>query len=192
MRVEDIRAPSAHQVRVRVLNSAISPGTEMLFYRGQVPRHMAVDSTLDGMDDAPAYPMRYGYAAVGEVTAVGAHCDPAWHGKRVFAFQPHASHFNATPSQLLTVPDAVSTEAATLFPNLETAVSLLHDSAPRVGERVVVFGQGIVGLLTTWLLATHALEKLTVVDPVAARRARGRQLGADLALEPNATAHLTA
>src|SRR5262249_1276726 len=39
---EPISAPVAGQVMVQTLVSAISPGTELLFYRGQVPTDLAV------------------------------------------------------------------------------------------------------------------------------------------------------
>jgi threonine dehydrogenase-like Zn-dependent dehydrogenase len=65
---------------------------------------------------------------------------------------------------------------------METAISLLHDGAPHIGERVVVFGQGVVGLLTTALLHQSALDLLMVVEPDGFRRTMALELGADLAI----------
>ena len=56
---------------------------------------------------------------------------------------------------------------------METAVSLLLDGEPLIGEVVVVFGQGIVGLLTTALLARFPLEHLYAVDRINDHRLTG-------------------
>ena len=42
--------------------------------------------------------------------------------------------------------------------NLETALNVVLDAAPRLGERVAVFGQGVVGLLVTQLLRRAGAE----------------------------------
>ncbi|MFN3491252.1 MAG: zinc-dependent alcohol dehydrogenase, partial [Anaerolineales bacterium] len=56
------------------------------------------------------------------------------------------------------------------FPNMETAVNLIQDGAPMLGERVLVLGQGVVGLLTASLLSEFPLESLAVVDNYELRR----------------------
>ena len=74
---------------------------------------------------------------------------------------------------------------AALLPNAETAVNLVMDGAPLVGERVLVIGLGIVGLLTTALLAQFPLAALIAVDPLAQRRRIARRLGASRTIEPD-------
>lgn len=169
---------------VRTQISAISPGTEMLIYRDQFPPDLPVDATLPGMDGRFAYPLTYGYASVGQVVAVGEGVDPAQIGDRVFAFQPHQAYFCATPASLLPVPDGLPGDVAALLPNMETAVNLVLDAAPRLGEKVVVLGQGIVGLLVTALLGRFPLESLTTVDGFPLRRGISTALGADQSLDP--------
>lgn len=39
----------------------------------------------------------------------------------------------------------ISAEDAIYLPAVETALSLVHDVHPRVGESVAVFGQGMIG-----------------------------------------------
>jgi alcohol dehydrogenase len=53
-----------------------------------------------------------------------------------------------------------------------------------VGERVVVFGQGPVGLLTTRLLGEFPLADLLAVDPDPERRRQAQTFGADRAVAP--------
>jgi 2-desacetyl-2-hydroxyethyl bacteriochlorophyllide A dehydrogenase len=176
--------PKAGEVRVRTRRSAISPGTERLVYRGEIDAATEADATLEALGGTLAYPLAYGYSVVGEVEAVGDGVEDAWLGRRVFAFQPHTTHFTCTPAALVPLPDDLADEDAVFIPNLETAVTLVMDGRPMIGERVAVFGQGVVGLLTTALLARHPLARLVAVEPDPARRTRARRLGADLALDP--------
>jgi threonine dehydrogenase-like Zn-dependent dehydrogenase len=53
---------------------------------------------------------------------------------------------------------------------METAVNLVQDGAPILGERVLVLGQGVVGLLTASLLSEFPLESLVAVDDFELRR----------------------
>ena len=53
---------------------------------------------------------------------------------------------------------------------METAVNLVQDAAPILGERVLVLGQGVVGLLTGSLLSEFPLEALVTADCYALRR----------------------
>ncbi len=172
------------QVLVRTRYSAVSAGTELLAYRGQLPPSMASDSALDSLGASSDYPLQYGYACVGEVRRIGSAVDPAWKGRQVFSFQPHASHFLARPDELKPVPDDLPARAAVFLPNMETAVNLVHDGRPLAGERVLVLGQGIVGLLLTALLARHPLNSLVAIEGRPERQELALRLGADTVLSP--------
>ncbi len=186
LRAEPCPAPGPGQVRVHTLVSAISPGTEMLIYRGQMPQGLAADEALASLAGALAYPLKYGYAAVGRVTDLGPGVDAGWKHRLVFAFQPHQRCFVAAPEDLLPVPDDIPPERAAFLPNMETAVNFLMDGAPLIGEKVAVLGQGVVGLLTTALLSRFPLEALVVLDRYPRRRETAQRLGATLALDPAA------
>lgn len=175
---EPAPTPAADQVLVQTGLSAISAGTELLFYRGQVPAEMSIDATLTALSGAVRYPLKYGYALVGVVTAVGSAVDRQWHGQRIFAFHPHTSHFLAKPAELIPIPVDVTDEQALFLPNMETAVNFVQDGAPLIGERVVLLGQGVVGLLTTALLAQFPLAALLTVDHFTLRQTRSRAFGA--------------
>lgn len=182
VRERPVPEPDSGEVRVRTELSAVSPGTELLVYRGQVPESMPTDEAIDALDGTFSYPLQYGYAAVGRVTALGEGVDRDWLDRRVFAFHPHESHFLAEPDDLL-VTD-LPTERALLLPNAEAAVNFAMDARPRVGARVAVFGQGPVGLLTTAVLAEFPLAELVAVDRLESRRERARAFGADRAVPP--------
>lgn len=179
IRDEPIAEPQPGQVQIKTRVSAISAGTELLFYRGQVPPELSVDSAISGMSDKVAYPLRYGYACAGEIVAVG---DPGLDsrlGQRVFAFAPHASLFNLPSDDVIPIPTNVSWESAALFPNMETAISLAHDANPISGERVLIMGQGIVGLLTLWVLSAQRGTQVAIAEPLEMRRSLALRLGAD-------------
>lgn len=180
----EVPDPGPGEVRVRTVASAISAGTEGLLYRGEAPAGLAADETLDALAGDLSYPLAYGYAAAGEVDAVGEDVPEAWLGRRVFAYNPHESRFLARPENLLPIPDGIPTHEATLLASVETAVTFLLDGEPLLGERAVVFGQGVVGLLTTALLAEVPLDALVTVEPWARRRDVSAAFGADRTLDP--------
>src|SRR5262249_47194797 len=145
-------------------------GTERLIYRGQMPTNLCVDETIPALSGQVGYPLKYGYSAVGRIIALGREVSPEWEGRTVFAFQPHASHFVSPVAELLCVPAGLTAEEAALLPIMETGVNFLMDGQPLIGEQVAVFGQGVVGLLTTALLARLPLAVLVTLDPYALRR----------------------
>ncbi len=174
----------ADEVLVETQFSGISPGTELLIYHGQAPSDLPADATLDALDGDLSYPLRYGYAAIGEVTEVGSAADQAWLGRTVLAFNPHETRFSARPSDLIQVPDTITPTEMALYPTVETATNLVLDGAPKIGDRVAVFGAGVVGLSTIGLLSSFPVSELLAVDPLASRRDRALEMGADSAVAP--------
>jgi threonine dehydrogenase-like Zn-dependent dehydrogenase len=53
-----------------------------------------------------------------------------------------------------------------------------------MGERVVVLGQGVVGLLLTGLLSRHPLQSLLTYEGFSKRREISKRMGAQEVLEP--------
>ena len=183
LREESLPSLGADEILVETQISAISAGTELLVYRGQFPRDV-VDSH-DNLSSALNYPLAYGYACVGKVLEIGSSVPRKWENRLVFSFQPHTSHFIAKPKSLFLVPETLSSEAACFLPNMETAVNLVQDAAPILAERVLVLGQGIVGLLTAALLHEFPLECLVTADRYELRRKVSLELGADSSLDPS-------
>lgn len=164
IREESLPALGASDVLVETICSAISAGTEMMIYQGRFPRDLEMDSIIVNLHGDFKYPLAYGYACVGVVREIGPEVDREWLNKMVFCFQPHTSHFITRSDSLLLVPDALSPQTACFLPNMETAVNLVQDGAPLLGERVLVLGQGVVGLLTSSLLNEFPLDSLVTAD----------------------------
>jgi 2-desacetyl-2-hydroxyethyl bacteriochlorophyllide A dehydrogenase len=177
VREETLEPPGPGEVLVRTLVSAISSGTEMLFYEGSLEEGAQVDASLTEYRAPLSYPLRYGYASIGRISDAGPGVDRALMGRRAFAFAPHASAFCVPAERALLVPDGVSSEEAAFLANAETAVTLVLDARPMLAERASVFGLGVVGLLTAGLLARFPLERLSGWDPQARRREAGAALG---------------
>ncbi len=181
LREEPLPVFGADEVLVETICSAISAGTEMLIYRGQFPSKVdAIDSISRGLH----YPTSYGYASVGRVMEIGKSVNGEWGNRLVFSFQPHTSHFITKPESLIPIPESLSPEAACFLPNMETAANLVQDAAPILGERVLVLGQGIIGLLTAALLKEFPLETLVTADHYPLRREASLGLGITASLDP--------
>lgn len=181
------------QVRVKNLYSSISAGTEMLVYRGQLPDDRALDDNLEAFEKQTiSYPLPYGYACVGRIEAAGKDVDAASVGKSAFSFQPHASHHVCSLDTLIPLPEGIDPKEAVFLANMETAVNLVQDGNPRLGERVVVLGQGIVGLLVSRVLSKFPLAGLYAVESIDGRRALSGQAGVHGTFSPDSNIEMNA
>jgi len=165
-----LAAPGPGEVLMESRCSAISPGTETMIFSGAFPKDVPLDAGIESLKGSFAYPFSYGYALVGEVSAVGPGVAKNLVGQTLFAFHPHQDRAVVPLADCHRVPDGMAAEAALFLAPVETAVNLVLDGAPLVGERVLVFGQGVVGLLTAALLAKFPLARLDAVEPLAWRR----------------------
>lgn len=174
LRDEVLPPPAPGQALVRMLASGISRGTERLVLAGRVPESQWPVMRAPLMAGAFPYPVKYGYAGVGVVEAG----PPGLLGRRVFCLHPHQDRFLAPAAMCVPVPDGVPDLRAVLAANMETAVNVLWDARPLVGERALVIGAGVVGLLVAALLARIPGLDLAVCDIDPGRAALAEALGA--------------
>lgn len=165
------------EVLLRTEKSTISAGTERLLFQGEFPHNLPTDASIKGLKQSFRYPLRYGYAAVAQVIDTGNRA-AEWLNRRVFIFAPHQEWIIAKPEQLISVPDSLSLERASLLAHMETAISLVTDGAPFVAERIAVVGAGLVGLLTLHLLKGFPAANLVVIDSDPERRELAKKWGA--------------
>ena len=170
--------PAQGHVLIRALASGVSRGTESLVFAGRVPASQFQAMRAPLMQGAFPFPVKYGYSLVGE--------DPE--RRRVFVLHPHQDLLFAPAAMCVAVPDAVPTPRAVLAANMETALNLLWDAAPLAGERMLVIGAGVVGLLVASLLAQIPAASVTVVDTEPARAALARRFGCAFASPDQAPA----
>ncbi len=165
-------------VQVRTLHSAVSRGTELLVFRGEVPeseyRRMRAPFQ---QGDFPG-PVKYGYASVGVVEE-----GPAdWLGRAVFCLHPHQTRYQVPAAAVHALPAGLPPARAVLAANMETAVNALWDAAPRLGDRIAVVGGGVVGLLVAWLASRVPGCAVELVDVQAERATVAARLGLAFAL----------
>ncbi|HET7480447.1 MAG TPA: zinc-binding alcohol dehydrogenase [Rubrobacteraceae bacterium] len=183
LRSENAPAPGPGEVRVRALASAISGGTEMLVYRGEVPEGMQLD--LPTLAGSYGFPIKYGYAAVGHVLDIGSHVQRLSPGDPVFVHHPHQDFFTVPAHTPVRLPEGLDPLLGVYCANLETALNIVHDTPLRLGETALVLGQGVVGLLVTQLLKISGAGEVLVVDPFRKRRDLALAVGADAAFKPD-------
>jgi 2-desacetyl-2-hydroxyethyl bacteriochlorophyllide A dehydrogenase len=182
LRREDLPKTGPDEVRIQAVASAISHGTEMLVFRGHVPDGLDLD--LPTLRGSFRFPIKYGYANVGRVIEIGANVSGLGVGDAVFVHHPHQARYVVKADMPIRLPVGLDPTLGVFLANVETATNIVLDAAPRLGERVAVFGQGVVGLLVTQLLRRTGLDQIVVVDPIARRRELASGVGADVALAP--------
>lgn len=169
-----LTAPGRGELRVRALASAISRGTESLVFQGRVPESERQRMRCPFQQGEFPAPVKYGYASVGVVEALGPEAPADLLNARVFCLYPHQDRYVVPASAVLPVPADVPDRRAALAANMETAVNALWDAGPRVGDRIAVVGAGVVGALVAALSARipGAAVELIDIDPRRADLAR--------------------
>jgi threonine dehydrogenase-like Zn-dependent dehydrogenase len=182
MRREAVPAPGPGEVLVRALHGALSRGTERLVLSGRVPPSEYARMRGPNMGGDFPFPVKYGYATVGEVEAGPANLA----GRTVFALHPHQSRFVLPASATTPVPEGVPPRRAVLAANMETALNATWDAAPGPAGRIAVVGAGVVGALVAWLCGRMPKTQVTLVDLLPSRAALAQRLGVGFALPSEA------
>ena len=177
IRTSPLQSVAPDKALVRTAFSGISRGTERLVMSGAIGQPEWERMRAPLQEGAFPFPVKYGYCATGTVEDG----PDALKGRAVFCLHPHQDWFVADAAMLVPVPDAVPVRRATLAANMETALNAVWDSGASAGDRIVVVGAGIVGLLVAYLAARLPGADVTVVDVAPERRAVAESLGARFA-----------
>ena len=178
---------------MRTSYSGISAGTELTAYRGTNPYlnrswdpalRLFVDET-----DGVSYPVAgLGYSEVGEVVEVAPDVagDPAVPpvGAQVWGIWGHRSEAVLPAARLhgCTIPDGLDPVAATFARVGAVALNAVLAADVHLGETVAVFGQGVLGLLTTRLVQLSG-GTVVAVDAVPGRLDKALEYGAGAVLD---------
>jgi NADPH:quinone reductase-like Zn-dependent oxidoreductase len=185
-----------NQIRIQSEYSLISSGTELKIFQGNFDHDAILDTTLqDFQKERMTYPLSYGYSLVGRVIECGSDVVDASYilGRRVFTFSPHASQVLTDRVNVHIVPEDVDAIDAIFMPSVETALSLVQEARPMIGENVAVYGQGMIGLLITALLRNDEVVRssfgrfgtISTFDTMPDRLAVSASMGASQALLPS-------
>ena len=161
------------ELLLRTLFSLVSQGTERLVACGAVPESLYTSMRVPYMGGDFSFPVKYGYALVGEVLNEG----HPWQGRAVFVMHPHQDYCVVAQRDCFCLPANVSPRSAVLAANVETAVTALWDARPLLGERVLVVGFGLLGALTALLLKKIPGVDLWISEPNSYRRDLAGKMG---------------
>lgn len=183
MHYETLAMPVAGEVLVRTTWSGISRGTEVLVTAGQVPPSQYRTMAAPLQAGSFPFPVKYGYAAVGIVEEG----PEDLRGRNVFCLHPHQDLFVVSRTMLHVLPDDLPPERAVLAANMETALNGLWDAHVLPGDRVMVLGAGVVGLLLARLADHIPGAEAVIVDPDRSKEGIAKSLGLAFASEPPST-----
>ncbi|MBL9122195.1 MAG: bi-domain-containing oxidoreductase [Planctomycetaceae bacterium] len=138
---------------------------------GLLPTLEAVFAKLDE-------PLPLGYCNAGEVLAVGAGVERFQVGDRVASNGAHAQVVNVPVNLCAKIPDNVDDDQAAFTVLSAIGLQGIRLLAPTLGERVAVFGLGLIGLVSVQMLVANGARVLGIdVDP--GRLELARQFGAE-------------
>lgn len=121
-----------------------------------------VFATLDAVKAKLDQPIPLGYCNVGKVIAIGDHITALSVGDRVVSNSFHAEVVRAPTNACVKIPNNVSDESAAFTVVGAIALQGIRLSQPTLGECYVVFGLGLIGLLTVQLLIAQGCRVLGV------------------------------
>jgi predicted dehydrogenase/threonine dehydrogenase-like Zn-dependent dehydrogenase len=134
-------------------------------------------STIDAVRAKLDAPIALGYCNVGRVAEADSNSDfrP---GDRVISNGPHAEWVCAPANLTAKIPDSVSDESAVFTVVGAIGLQGIRLVNPSLGERVAVFGLGLIGLLAVQILRANGCQVLGVdLDP--SKLALARTYGAE-------------
>ena len=184
LRVTDVPAPACTPgcLVIRSVRTLISAGTERMlveFAKGsllakarseparvrEVLDKIKTDGllpTLDAVFKRLDEPLPLGYCNAGVVLEVGEGVAGFAPGDRVISNGPHAE-IVCVPEHLCTrIPDGISDEQAAFTVLASIGLQGIRLLAPTLGERFVVYGLGLIGLIAVQLLRACGCEVLGV------------------------------
>ena len=176
---------TAGDVRVETWYSGISAGTELTAYRGSNPY---LTSTWDPEarlfrrgEPSFGYPVAgWGYSEVGQVVEVGEAVTAVEVGQLVHGIWGHRSEA-VLPAAAVAgrVLESDADPVTGTFARVGAiALNAVLAAEVSLGDRVAVFGQGVIGLLATRLAALSGAA-VFAVDAVPSRLAVAREFGAE-------------
>ncbi|MBN1548514.1 MAG: bi-domain-containing oxidoreductase [Syntrophaceae bacterium] len=117
-----------------------------------------VEAVFNKLDE----PLPLGYCNTGVVLQVGSGITDLQPGDRVASNGPHAEVVCVPRNLCAKVPDEVSDDAACFTVLGSIALQGIRLAMPTLGERFMVFGMGLLGLLTVQLLRANGCSVLAV------------------------------
>ena len=180
--ISDLEIPKIKEdeVLVKIINSAISAGTERANIVGDPNTSIYSKPT-----DEAVFPRFGGYSSSGIIKKVGANVKSLKVDDRVaLSWSRHAQYCAVNESKAYKLPDNVSFPAASLVHISTFSAAAIRKCRLEFGESAIVMGLGVLGLIAVSLLRAAGASPIITVDPIKEKRERALSLGADYALCP--------
>lgn len=136
-----------------------------------------VGPTLEAVRAKLGAPIPLGYCQAGVVVEVGSSVTGFAAGDRVVTNGSHAEYVRVPPLLAARIPEGVGFEAAAFTPLAAIGLQGIRLAAPTLGETVVVYGLGLIGLLTVQLLRANGCRVIGI-DRDTTRLALAERFGA--------------
>jgi 2-desacetyl-2-hydroxyethyl bacteriochlorophyllide A dehydrogenase len=171
--------PGPEEVLVKTVLSGVSVGTEMAVYLGKIS-----NLSTGRWGYWNGYPIPVGYELVGLAAKVGKEIRDVREGDRIVGLAPHGTWGLLNPHRFTPIPEGVSDEEATMTVLGATTTHGIRRAGIQYGEKVLVLGLGVVGLLAALHARRAGTSDVVVADPLAAKRNLAEELGFGTALDP--------
>jgi predicted dehydrogenase/threonine dehydrogenase-like Zn-dependent dehydrogenase len=136
-------------------------------------------ATLETVRGSLGTALPLGYCNVGVVDEVGSDVRGFARGDRVVSNGPHAQCVAVPRNLCAQIPEGVSDDEAAFTVLGAIALQGVRLAAPTLGERFVVSGLGLIGLMTVQVLRANGCRVLGM-DPDPAKAAIARTFGAEV------------
>ncbi len=186
------RSVRADEVRVLVRFAAAKHGTEFTQFKGIDPfLNHRFDEKLQLFiknreeENAPFF-MSPGNMWVGEVTETGREVDRIKVGDQIAGYGPFRSTQIIKEAEALIMNDSMTWKEAVCYDPAHFALGGVRDSQMKLGDNVVIYGLGAIGLIAAQLAKLAGAAKVIACDPIEKRRNVALLNGADLVFDPMA------
>lgn len=115
-------------------------------------------STINAVINKLGKPIPLGYSNVGKVISVGDNVESFKIGDRVASNGSHAEYVCVPKNLVVKIPDNVSDDEASFTVVGSIALQGIRLVKPTFGEKVVVIGLGLIGLITAQLLKANGCQ----------------------------------
>ena len=95
-----------------------------------------------------------------------------------------AEYITVREKQIYHIPESITFEEAAFAEPLACCLNALNRINLQAGDTVLIFGGGTIGQLMLQLVKHAGAARIIVGEPVAAKRQRAQQNGADIVLDP--------
>ncbi len=177
---EEVTPLGENDVMVKLAVSTVSSGTERANLIGD-PR-VSIYSSPNATE--AQFPRRVGYCASGTVIQVGKNVDTVKVGDRVaVAAAQYREYLVVEAKHVYPIGDMAFEEAAVFY--ISTfPLAAVRKCRLEIGESAIVMGMGVLGLVAVKLLKAAGAAPVIAVDPIAEKRVKALESGADYALDP--------